>query len=163
MTSASATEALVDAAHRSGELPADVTFADIGMMLVRIARPLPGPMPPALKHDLARRHLAARQDSDNSDGTASDDTNPTSSTTALAPDPSTSTPSSAADPAESSAAAAVVVPDTELGRAALLAEELLADEGRLRAMREAMLEAARPDAAERIAEELIELAEAARR
>jgi len=55
--SARAAEALVDAAHVSGELPKDVTFADIGMMLVRIARPLPGPMPPELKHDLARRHL----------------------------------------------------------------------------------------------------------
>jgi AcrR family transcriptional regulator len=55
--SASATEALVDAAHAGGGLPEDVTFADIGMMLVRIARPLPGPMPDELKHDLARRHL----------------------------------------------------------------------------------------------------------
>jgi AcrR family transcriptional regulator len=55
--SAAATEALVDAAHDSGALPEDVTFADIGMMLVRIARPLPGPMPAELKHDLARRHL----------------------------------------------------------------------------------------------------------
>ena len=27
------------------------------MMLVRIARPLPGPMPDELKHELARRHL----------------------------------------------------------------------------------------------------------
>ncbi len=26
-------------------------------MLVRIARPLPGPMPEQLKHELARRHL----------------------------------------------------------------------------------------------------------
>ena len=55
--SARATEALVDAAHEAGRLPADVTFADVGMMLVRIARPLPGPMSPDLKHDLARRHL----------------------------------------------------------------------------------------------------------
>ncbi len=55
--SAAATEALVDAAHDSGALPADVTFADVGMMLVRIARPLPGPMPEELKHELARRHL----------------------------------------------------------------------------------------------------------
>jgi len=55
--SARATEALVAAAHAGGQLPADVTFADVGMMLVRIARPLPGPMPDALKHDLARRHL----------------------------------------------------------------------------------------------------------
>jgi AcrR family transcriptional regulator len=56
-SSARATEALVDAAHASGALPQDVTFADVGMMLVRIARPLPGPMPEQLKHDLARRHL----------------------------------------------------------------------------------------------------------
>jgi AcrR family transcriptional regulator len=55
--SAQATEALVDAAHASGQLMKDVTFADVGMMLVRIARPLPGPMPAELKHDLARRHL----------------------------------------------------------------------------------------------------------
>jgi AcrR family transcriptional regulator len=55
--SARATEALVDAAHVSGDLPEDVTFADVGMMLVRIARPLPGPMPDELKHELARRHL----------------------------------------------------------------------------------------------------------
>ncbi len=55
--SASATEALVDSAHASGELPADVTFVDVGMMLVRIARPLPGPMPDELKHELSRRHL----------------------------------------------------------------------------------------------------------
>ena len=56
-TSARATEALVEAAQVSGDLPKDVTFADVGMMLVRIARPLPGPMPDELKHDLARRHL----------------------------------------------------------------------------------------------------------
>jgi AcrR family transcriptional regulator len=55
--SARATEALVDAAHDSGDLPSDVTFADVGMMLVRIARPLPGPMLAQLKQDLARRHL----------------------------------------------------------------------------------------------------------
>ena len=55
--SARATEALVDAAHVSGALPKDVTFADVGMMLVRIARPLPGPMDDELKHELAKRHL----------------------------------------------------------------------------------------------------------
>jgi len=54
---ARATEALVDAAHEGGDLPADVTFADVGMMLVRIARPLPGPMSDELKHELAQRHL----------------------------------------------------------------------------------------------------------
>ncbi len=48
---------LVEAARASGDLPADVTFADVGMMLVRIARPLPGPMSTDLKDELARRHL----------------------------------------------------------------------------------------------------------
>jgi UDP-N-acetylglucosamine--N-acetylmuramyl-(pentapeptide) pyrophosphoryl-undecaprenol N-acetylglucosamine transferase len=43
-----------------------------------------------------------------------------------------------------------------------LVRELLADPERLEAMRAAMLAAARPDAAERIAEELIELAAARR-
>jgi AcrR family transcriptional regulator len=56
-SAAAATELLVDAAHESGALPTDVTFLDVGMMLVRIARPLPGPMPAPMKHDLARRHL----------------------------------------------------------------------------------------------------------
>jgi AcrR family transcriptional regulator len=55
--SAEAVSALVDAAHKSGDLPEDVTFLDVGMMLVRIARPLPGPMAPDLKDELARRHL----------------------------------------------------------------------------------------------------------
>jgi AcrR family transcriptional regulator len=55
--SARASEALVEAAHDSGQLPADVTFLDVGMMLVRIARPLPGPMSAELKDDLAQRHL----------------------------------------------------------------------------------------------------------
>jgi UDP-N-acetylglucosamine:LPS N-acetylglucosamine transferase len=40
---------------------------------------------------------------------------------------------------------------------------LLADESELATMREAMLGAARPDAAEQIAEELVQLAAAARR
>lgn len=55
--SAHAVEKLIDDAHAAGVLPKDVTFADIGMMLVRIARPLPGPMPADMKHELARRHL----------------------------------------------------------------------------------------------------------
>ena len=55
--SSEAVEALIDDAHAQGALPKDVTFADIGMMLVRIARPLPGPMDADLKDELARRHL----------------------------------------------------------------------------------------------------------
>jgi AcrR family transcriptional regulator len=56
-TSAQAMQALVDAAHAAGALPGDVSAGDVGMMLVRIARPLPGPLPPPVKHELARRHL----------------------------------------------------------------------------------------------------------
>ncbi len=55
--SARAVEALVDAARDCGDLPEDVSFADVGMMLVRIARPLPGPLPMEAKDELARRHL----------------------------------------------------------------------------------------------------------
>lgn len=54
---ASAVERLVDAAREAGAIPSDVTFADVAMMLVRIARPLPGPLPTAAKDDLGRRHL----------------------------------------------------------------------------------------------------------
>lgn len=50
-------EGFVAAAREAGTLPADVTFADIGMMAVRIARPLPGPLSPADNHALAHRHL----------------------------------------------------------------------------------------------------------
>ncbi len=56
------------------------------------------------------------------------------------------------------AGGAVVVPESELGRVAVLAAELLADPARLESMRSAMLAAARPQAAAEIAEELIALA-----
>lgn len=56
--SAAAIEALIDAARQDGSLRPDVTFADIGLMLVRIARPLPGNLPPSLQDDLAHRHVA---------------------------------------------------------------------------------------------------------
>ncbi len=55
--SAAAVEDLVAAAHAAGLLAPDVTVADVGTMLVRISRPLPGPLPPEVKDDLARRHL----------------------------------------------------------------------------------------------------------
>jgi len=56
------------------------------------------------------------------------------------------------------AGGAIVVPEAELDRAPALVEELLADSGRRERMRAAMLDAARPDAAEEIAEELVALA-----
>ncbi len=61
------------------------------------------------------------------------------------------------------AGGAIVVPDSELERAVDVVRSLLADEAELVAMREAMLGAARPDAADEIAEELVQLAAAARR
>jgi UDP-N-acetylglucosamine--N-acetylmuramyl-(pentapeptide) pyrophosphoryl-undecaprenol N-acetylglucosamine transferase len=60
------------------------------------------------------------------------------------------------------AGGAVVVEETELTRAADVVRNLLAEPSRLAAMRAAMLRAARPNAAEEIAEELITLARAAR-
>jgi AcrR family transcriptional regulator len=48
---------LVDRAHAAGMLRPDVTFADIGFLLVRLARPLPGPIPRDLNNRLAHRHL----------------------------------------------------------------------------------------------------------
>ena len=61
------------------------------------------------------------------------------------------------------AGGAVVVPDSELERAVDVVRSLLGDEAELAAMREAMLGAARPDAADEIAEELVQLAATARR
>ncbi len=58
---------------------------------------------------------------------------------------------------------AIVVPEDELGRVPGLVEELLADPDRLRRMSEAMRALARPDAAERIADELVLLGTARRR
>jgi AcrR family transcriptional regulator len=55
--SAQAAERMVDDAHADGSLPQDVTFGDIGMMLVRLSRPLPGPLAPDLNNRLAHRHL----------------------------------------------------------------------------------------------------------
>jgi UDP-N-acetylglucosamine--N-acetylmuramyl-(pentapeptide) pyrophosphoryl-undecaprenol N-acetylglucosamine transferase len=58
------------------------------------------------------------------------------------------------------AGGAIVVPERELGRVPGLALGLLADEGALAAMAEAMRRAAKPAAADEIAEELIALARA---
>jgi AcrR family transcriptional regulator len=48
---------LVEQAHAAGSLRPDVTFADIGVLLVRLARPVPGPIPRDLDNRLAHRHL----------------------------------------------------------------------------------------------------------
>ena len=49
--------ALTDAAKRAGALRADVTSADIGMLVVRMTRPLPGQFPAELSNGLNHRHL----------------------------------------------------------------------------------------------------------
>lgn len=47
---------LVSAAHEAGALRKDVTFGDVGMMLVRLSRPLPGAIPSEMQDDIAHRH-----------------------------------------------------------------------------------------------------------
>jgi AcrR family transcriptional regulator len=48
---------MIDAAQDDGALRPGVTFGDIGMMIVRLSRPLPGPVPRDLNDQLAHRHL----------------------------------------------------------------------------------------------------------
>jgi AcrR family transcriptional regulator len=48
---------LIDAAHRDGTLRPDVTFGDIGTLIVRLSRPLPGAFPPKQNSELGHRHL----------------------------------------------------------------------------------------------------------
>ena len=54
---AAGVQRLVDAAHAEGSLSDQVTFADVGMMLVRLSRPLPGPLSEELNAQLGHRHL----------------------------------------------------------------------------------------------------------
>ena len=56
-TGAALLEALVDAAHQAGTLRTDVTPADIGLLIVRLSRPLPGGFPPDTNTSLSHRHL----------------------------------------------------------------------------------------------------------
>jgi AcrR family transcriptional regulator len=56
-TSARRLEALIARAQEAGMLRPDVSFGDIGPLLVRLARPLPGPLPRELDDRLAHRHL----------------------------------------------------------------------------------------------------------
>ena len=55
--SAGLMQRIVDAAHADGSLHPQVGFADIGTFLVRLARPLPGPVPAHLDDQLAHRQL----------------------------------------------------------------------------------------------------------
>lgn len=48
---------MIKAAQDEGALRADVTFGDIGLLIVRLARPLPGPISRELNDQLAHRHL----------------------------------------------------------------------------------------------------------
>jgi len=48
---------LIDAAHRAGTLRPDVTFADVGMLIIRLSRPLPGAVAWERGDQLALRHL----------------------------------------------------------------------------------------------------------
>lgn len=55
--SAHAVGQIIEAAHADGSLAGEVTFGDIGTLLVRLARPLPGPISRELNDRLAHRHL----------------------------------------------------------------------------------------------------------
>jgi len=48
---------ILERAHADGSLRPDVAFGDIGLMLIRLSRPLPGPFPRELDNSLAHRHL----------------------------------------------------------------------------------------------------------
>ncbi|GGF50378.1 TetR family transcriptional regulator [Marmoricola endophyticus] len=55
--SANAVAALVDGAHADGSLSRRITAGDIGVLLVRLSRPLPGGLPVDVEHELQLRHL----------------------------------------------------------------------------------------------------------
>jgi AcrR family transcriptional regulator len=50
-------EALVNAAQQAGTLRRDITSGDIGMLIVRLSRPLPGGFPRETNDTLSHRHL----------------------------------------------------------------------------------------------------------
>lgn len=54
--SAHLADRLIDSAHAAGALRSDATFGDVGTMLVRLSRPLPGPIPIETQNALAHRH-----------------------------------------------------------------------------------------------------------
>src|SRR5437868_2180843 len=46
---------MIDRAHAEGRLRPEVTFGDIGLMIIRISRPLPGPFPRQVNEGLAHQ------------------------------------------------------------------------------------------------------------
>jgi hypothetical protein len=48
---------MIARAQASGALRPDVTFGDIGLLLIRLSRPLPSAFPPEVEQALAHRHL----------------------------------------------------------------------------------------------------------
>jgi AcrR family transcriptional regulator len=48
---------IIASAHADGSLRPDVASGDIGLLLVRLTRPLPGPFSPEINQELAHRHL----------------------------------------------------------------------------------------------------------
>ena len=48
---------MIAAGQASGALRGDIAFGDVGTLLVRLSRPLPGPFPPELDLRLAHRHV----------------------------------------------------------------------------------------------------------
>jgi AcrR family transcriptional regulator len=48
---------IIERARAEGSLRSDVAFGDIGLLLIRLSRPLPGPFPRDLDKRLAHRHL----------------------------------------------------------------------------------------------------------
>jgi AcrR family transcriptional regulator len=55
--SSEAVDRIIAAARADGSLRPDATSGDVGMLLVRLSRPLSGPFPPSVNHQLAHRHL----------------------------------------------------------------------------------------------------------
>ena len=52
-----ALERVVDAAHDAGTLRPDITTGDVGILIIRMSRPLPGPFSREINERLAHRHL----------------------------------------------------------------------------------------------------------
>ncbi len=48
---------IIAAGRNARQLRSDIEFGDVGLLLIRLCRPLPGPIPPELDVQLAHRHL----------------------------------------------------------------------------------------------------------